>query len=176
MTADELRKVMPYTAGRADAFATPLTAAMSEFGIATARRRAAFLAQVAEESGELRYMRELASGLAYDPPSERATELGNIATGDGPLFKGGGLLMLTGRANYTKCGEALGINLIGQPTLIETPPVACRAAAWFWKTRDLNTLADADRFGEITRLINGGYNGLDARLRYWLDARKAEAL
>lgn len=163
---------MPYSAGRVFDFAGPLTAAMAEFEIVLPRRRAAFLAQVAHESGELRYTRELATGQAY----ERREDLGNNEPGDGPLYKGGGLLQITGRVNYAACGKALDVPLIGNPSLIETPPIAARSAAWFWKTKGLNALADVDRFGEITRLINGGFNGLDARLRYWLDARKLEGL
>lgn len=176
MTPDDLRKVMPFSAGRVDTFAQPLTDAMQEFQITTSRRRAAFLAQVAHESGELRYLRELASGQEYEPPSERAKGLGNTEPGDGPRYKGGGLIQITGRANYHACGVELGVPLEDQPTLIETPAVACRSAAWFWETRGLNALADADQFGEITRKINGGYNGLDQRIRYWLEARKVEGL
>jgi putative chitinase len=172
MTPDELRKLMPYSAGQAATYAQPLTAAMTEFEIVTARRRAAFLAQVAHESGELRYVREIASGQTY----EGRTDLGNVNPGDGPRYRGGGLLQRTGRANYIACGEAIGQPLEATPSLIESAPIASRAAAWYWRAKGLNALADADRFGEITRLINGGYNGLDARLRYWLEARKAERL
>ena len=145
---------------------------MSEFDSSTSRRRAAFLAQVAEESGELRYLRELGSGQAY----EGRVDLGNLEAGDGPRYKGGGLLQITGRTHYAQCGAALGAPLEATPTLIETPAIAARSAAWFWRMRGLNALADADRFGEITHEINGGYNGLDSRLRYWLEARKAEGL
>lgn len=172
MTPDELRQVMPYSAGQVNLFAQPLTDAMTEFAINTSRRRSAFLAQVAQESGELRWLRELSSGVQY----EGRSDLGNTQPGDGARFKGGGLLMITGRSNFTACGQALGVTLDAQPTLIETAPIAARSAAWFWNLKGLNTLADTDMFGEITHRINGGYNGLDARLRYWLAARKAEGL
>lgn len=172
MTADELRQVMPYSAGRVDAFVQPLTDAMAEFAINTTRRRAAFLAQVAHESGELRFLRELSDGKQY----EGRGDLGNDQPGDGPRYKGGGLLQITGRANYRAAGAELSVPLEANPTLIETPPVAARTAAWFWDLKGLNELADADKFGEITRRINGGYTGLDERLRYWLTARKAEGL
>lgn len=172
MSPDDLRRLMPYSIGRAATFAQPLTEAMKQFAIVTSRRRAAFLAQVAHESGELRYLRELASGQAY----EGREELGNTQPGDGPRYKGGGLLQITGRANFAACGKAINAPLEATPTVIETPEVASLSAAWFWQLRGLNALADADRFGEITRLINGGFAGLDARLRYWLEARKAEGL
>ena len=170
MTADELRAVMPYSAGKVAEFAQPLTDAMAEFNIATARRRAAFLAQVAHESGELRFLRELSSGVQY----EGRADLGNDQSGDGARYKGGGLLQITGRANYRAAAGALGVPLEANPSLIETAPIAARSAAWLWSSRGLNELADADKFGEITRRINGGYNGLDARLGYWLAARKVE--
>lgn len=172
MTLDQLRQIMPYSAGRAEAFLQPLIAAMAEFGINTARRRAAFLAQVAHESGELRYTRELADGLGY----EGRKDLGNTEPGDGPLFKGRGLLQVTGRANYEACGKALDLPLIVNPSLLEVPVGACRSAGWVWSTKGLNTLADDEAFGSITHRINGGYNGLDDRLRYWLRARKVENL
>lgn len=172
MTLDDLRQVMPYSAGRAEAFLQPLEAAMAEFAINTGRRRAAFLAQVAHESGELRYTRELGDGQGY----EGRADLGNTEPGDGPRFKGRGLIQITGRANYKACGQALGLDLVANPSLLEVPAGACRSAAWFWSLRKLNELADEEAFGTITHKINGGYNGLDDRLRYWLRARKVENL
>jgi len=172
MILDDLRKIMPYTAGHLDIFAQPLLEAMSEFEINTGRRRSAFIAQVAHESGELRYLREIGSGQAY----EGRADLGNTEPGDGPLYKGGGLLQITGRANYSACGTALDVPLVGNPSLIETPAIACRSAGWFWKTKGLNAAADLDYFGQITKTINGGFNGLDNRLQYWLRARKTEGL
>lgn len=182
MTPDDLRKIMPYSAGKVDLFAQPLNDAMAQFEINTARRRAAFIAQVAHESGELHWLRELASGAAYEPArpgapvNERAKELGNIYPGDGPKYRGGGLLQITGRTQYLACGKELGVDLVAQPDLVETPAIAAKSAAWFWSVRGLNELADTDHFGEITRRINGGYNGLDERLFYWLEARKVEGL
>lgn len=168
MTPDQLRKVMPYSAGRVDVFADPLMAAMGEFGITTARRQAAFIAQVAHESGELRYTREIADGSAY----EGRADLGNTHSGDGPTFKGRGLIQITGRANYEVCGKALGMSLLLNPGWLETPLGACRSAGWFWQTHALNGFADADKFGSITKAINGGYNHIDERLAYWIRARK----
>lgn len=168
MTPDQFRQVMPFNAGRADAFAQPLNAAMQEFGITTARRQAAFIAQIAKESGELRYTLEIGAGTEY----EGRSDLGNTEPGDGPRFKGRGLLQITGRANYDTCGKALGLTLLLTPSLLEVPIGASRSAAWFFQTRGLNELADADKFGAITHRINGGYNGLDDRLIYWLIARK----
>jgi putative chitinase len=172
MTLDQLRKVCPYNAGKAEVFFEPLGAAMQEFEITTARRQAAFIAQVAEETGEFRYMREIASGMEYEPDTALGKALGNIQTGDGPRFKGGGGLMLSGRANFTACGKALGIDLIANPSLIEVPIYAMRSAGWFWRLRKLNDFADLDHFGAITHAVNGSYITIDKRIPYWLEARK----
>lgn len=163
---------MPYSAGRLASFSQPLTDAMEEFGITTAKRQAAFIAQVAHESGELRYTLELADGKGY----EGRADLGNTEPGDGPRFKGRGLIQITGRANYEACGKALGLPLIINPSLLEVPAGACRSAAWYWQTHGLNGFAEADKFGSITKTINGGFNGLDARLLYWINARKVLGL
>ena len=85
--------------------------------------------------------------------------MGNTAPGDGWEYRGRGLIQITGRANYMACGEALGLDLIAHPELLEKPQHACMSAAWFWATNALNTLADAGKFDAITQRINGGQNG-----------------
>lgn len=171
-SSDNLRTVMPFSTGKADQFVDPLNKAMAEFGINSNIRQAAFIAQIAEESGELRHLLELADGSAY----EGRSDLGNTQPGDGPLFKGRGLLQITGRANYVACGTALGLDLVGSPSLLETPGPAARAAGWWWSKHGLNTLADLDHFGAITATINGSYKTIDQRIPYWLKARKVVGL
>lgn len=92
-----------------------------------------------------------------------AVNLGNTESGDGWKFRGRSLIQVTGRANYRKCGQAIGLNLEVHPELLERPENAARAAAWFWSTNGLNQLADNDNIVGITRKINGGTNGLDDR-------------
>ena len=168
ITVEQLRSIMPYAGARADTFAAPLNAAMDEFEINTPARQAAFLAQIAHESGSLKYVKELASGGAY----EGRTDLGNTEPGDGVFFKGRGLIQITGRSNYRDCGEALFLQLLEQPELLEQPVNACRSAGWFWKSRGLNDLADAGDFRQITRKINGGYNGYADRLAFYQRAQQ----
>lgn len=165
---EQLRAIMPYSVGRIPLFAQPLEEAMAEFEINTPKRRAHFLAQVAHESAELRYTAELADGRGY----EGRTDLGNTHPGDGPRYKGRGLIQVTGRSNYEACGKALNLSLIDTPTLLETPGPAARSAAWFWKTHGCNDLSDLDDFGSICHRINGGWNGVDQRFRYHIAARK----
>lgn len=169
MTPELLQKAMPYSGARAFTFAAPLTNAMAEFGIDTPQRQAAFLAQVSHESGSLRYTLELASGNAY----EGRADLGNVQAGDGVKFKGRGLIQITGSANYRSCGNALGIDLVGSPELMERPDIAARSAGWYWKAHNLNQYADKDAFGSLTKAINGGYNGLDERCAAWRAACRA---
>jgi putative chitinase len=168
MTPAELASMMPFGSNRATNFAVPLTDAMAEFEIDTPRRQAAFLAQLAHESGSLRYVKEIADGSAY----EGRKDLGNTSPGDGVKYRGRGLIQVTGKANYTACGLALGLDLLSSPELLETPENACRSAGWFWQWKKLNEHADADRFGALTRAINGGYNGLDDRISHWLRIRR----
>ncbi|AKJ03288.1 putative chitinase [Archangium gephyra] len=132
-----------------------LNAAMNEAEINTSLRRAAFLAQLAHESAQLRFFEELASGEAY----EGRRDLGNTQKGDGVRYKGRGPIQLTGRNNYRKAGLALGLDLEGFPQRAADPDVGFRVAGWFWKSNGLNPLADAGCFDAITRRINGGYNG-----------------
>jgi putative chitinase len=173
ISAIQLQAICSHAGSRIADFIRPLNDAMSRFSIVTPRRQAAFLAQCAHESVEFRFMRELASGDAYEPPSEKATDLGNTQPGDGRRFKGGGLIQITGRDNYQRCAAALGVDLVNHPEAIEEPDNACAASAWWWQTHGLNELADQNAFGTITHRINGGYNGLDQRLAYWLLALQA---
>lgn len=172
MTPETLRAVMPMSGNRADNYALPLTEAMQQYDIATPKQQAMFLAQVCHESGSLRYTLELASGSAY----EGRIDLGNVMPGDGVKYKGRGLIQLTGRTNYQLCGAALGVDLVNNQTLLEKPEYAAKSAAWFWKKSGLNLLADQDKFGAVTKIINGGFNGLDDRLMHWLRARKVFGL
>lgn len=158
-----LRKMMPNAGARLDAHIPYIIEAMDEGAITTPQRIAAFLAQVAHESGEYRYMEELASGEAY----EGRADLGNWLPGDGVKYKGRGPIQITGRSNYAACGAALGLHLIDSPELLALPQHGTRAAVWFWNGRNLSKLADVDWFKTITRIINGGYNGLSDRRTYW---------
>lgn len=170
ITGAQLAAAMPSAlAERVAAFVSPLNTAMDTFHIDTPNRRAGFLAQVCHESGSLRYTRELADGMAY----ELRADLGNTQPGDGPRYKGRGLLQVTGRANYHACAVALDMDLIAHPELLEVPDGAARSAGWFWSAKGLNQYVDSDRFGSLCKAVNGGYNGLDDRIQHWLRARRA---
>lgn len=155
---------------RAEKWADGLTAAMAGAQINNRLRMAAFLAQIGHESGTLVYVKEL-GGPAYFAKYDGRKDLGNTQPGDGAKFCGRGLIQVTGRSNYRACSQALfgDSRLLDQPELLEQPMWAAKSAAWYWSTRNLNALADADRFTELTRRINGGTNGLeDRKARYRL--------
>lgn len=169
ITGTQLQSIMPFAKARIPSFVAPLNGAMHEFHINSPIRQAAFIAQIAHESGELRYVEEIASGIAY----EYRKDLGNTQPGDGMKFKGRGLIQITGRNNYHECGKALGVDLITNPELLETNDLACRSAAWFWASRGLNDLADKGDYIRICRRINGGLNGYQERLAYHARAKMA---
>lgn len=162
---------MPHAGKRAEIFLAPLNAAMAEFSIDTPLAVAAFLAQLCHESGSLVYVKELASGQAY----EGRKDLGNTQVGDGVRFRGRGLIQITGRANYQRLSDELVIDCVSHPELLEIPINACRSAAWFWNSRHLSDLAEAgtdEAFRMITKKVNGGYNGLAERLDNYARAKK----
>jgi putative chitinase len=166
----ELRLIMPLIGARLDVFIGPLNDTLVTWDITTQLRIAAFLAQLAHESGEFRYMRELADGQAYDT-GPLAVRLGNTpeADGDGQKYKGRGPIQITGYDNYQRCSLALfgDERLLETPELLEVPQHGCMAAGWFWDEKKLNQLADQQEFRAITKKINGGYNGYADRERYY---------
>lgn len=206
ITRAQLLAVMPNAAAVVDRFLKPLSEAMSRYAIDTPARQAAFLAQLAHESAELRrtqenlsyswerlrkvfprYFRTDAEAQAYDRQPERIANRvyanrmlnGDEASGDGWRFRGRGPIQVTGRENYRKSGQALGINLESDPDRLLDAATGCLAAAWYWHSRGLNSLADADAeeaFREITRRINGGFIGLQERIHFWERARQALCL
>jgi putative chitinase len=151
-------------------FYLPLLPTMVAYEVNTPLRQSHFLAQVGHESGSFHYTEELASGAAY----EGRADLGNTQAGDGPRFKGRGLIQLTGRANYLAYGRDKGRNFTDgdNPAIIATDAsLAVDVAGWFWARNHLNALADQDDVMAITRRINGGLNGLADREDYLARAK-----
>ena len=147
LTTEQLQKIMPQLPAAKRATLFPfLTAAIGEFAIERPPRAAAFLAQLAHESGQFRFMEEIwgptAAQRRYEPPGKLATDLGNTETGDGKRFKGRGPIQITGRANYRRYGDLLGVDLIADPPRAALPEVAFRVAGLYWSKKGLNELAD----------------------------------
>ena len=131
---------------------------------------AQFLAQCKHESDDFQTMREYGDSKRftslYDITRNRskAVELGNIHPGDGARYHGRGFIQITGRNNYRAAERALGIHgLEAHPKLAELPGNAARIAVWYWKNRVkpyVDNFADTPK---VTKLVNGGYRGLQDR-------------
>ena len=159
ITAQQLLQILPNAGAKAAVFAPVLNTAMVRFQIVGAKRITAFIAQIGHESGQLVYVREIWGPTAAQLRYEGRADLGNKFAGDGSKYRGRGLIQITGRANYAACGEALGLDLINHPELLELPQHAAMSAAWFWKKNGLNDLADAGDNANIGSIINTGRRG-----------------
>lgn len=169
ITAHQLAKSFNCPIAKANQWVGHINNAMAKYDINTSLRCAHFLAQVGHESGRLMYVRELASGKAY----EGRIDLGNTTRGDGVKYKGRGLIQITGKANYQALSDSLGVDFVKVPQFLEIPEHAAMSAAWFWNSRKLNELADQDLLTKITKKVNGGRNGLEDR-RIILESAKQE--
>ncbi|HMN75080.1 MAG TPA: peptidoglycan-binding protein [Burkholderiaceae bacterium] len=165
--AQTLREVAPHFSGelfqRQDAIISAVGAVLAEtlasYSIDSRLRIAHFLGQTCHESAGFRTTEEFASGARY----EGRVDLGNNQPGDGPRYKGRGLLQLTGRANYRALGAILGVDLEHDPELAAEPVLSLKIACEYWKRRKINAACDRDDIVEVTRLVNGGTNGLEDR-------------
>lgn len=176
LTEAQLKQIMPNLSGQKLLLYLPhLNHAMLVHEVITPLRTAAFIAQLAHESGEFRWMEEIwgptAAQKRYEPPADLARRLGNTQPGDGKRFKGRGPIQITGRFNYKKYGDLLGIDLASEPALAAAPEHAFATAGLYWQSNGLNELADAQQFVTITRRINGGTNGLEDRQKYYERAK-----
>lgn len=186
------------TPARAAQWQEPLSTACARFQIDTQRRIAAFLSQVGVESAHLTAVVEnlnySAAGLLATFPSHfdafeaaqyarkpqkiaaraYAGRMGNgdEASGDGWVYRGRGLLQITGREGYAACGKSIGLDLIEHPELLEQPAHAAMSAAWYFAAHGCMTFADSGDIRSVTRLINGGLNGYPQRLALYGAAQK----
>lgn len=146
-----------------------LSGYLNKYDINTPLRIAHFLAQCAEESDGFKTLSEYATGGEY----EGRKDLGNIRPGDGVRYKGRGAIQVTGRDNYKRVGDALGIDLVNMPERAAEPAVGLLVSCEFWKEKDLNRLADQDNVVAVTHKVNGGENGLADRKVYLSRAKLA---
>jgi putative chitinase len=191
ISLDQLIAATSSSRSNAEKFLQAINDTCDRYSINTPARILCFLAQAGHESGGLFYTEELASGRAY----EGRKDLGNTQPGDGPRYKGRGLIQITGRANYAALSHDLGVDFVGNPTLLGgknapacTPDqlqYAALSAGWFWDKHNLNAHADkidisqsidADpnlqAFKDLTKRINGGYNGLQDRVARFKSGQK----
>jgi putative chitinase len=147
-------------------YLAPLNAAMTEFDITTGERPAMFLAQICEESENLRYTCEIwgptAQQRKYDDGGPLSISLGD-APGEGQKYAGHGFIEITGKRNHMACAAHFGIDPNYIVAWLQGSEGACRSAAWFWNTHGCNALADKFDIVGVTKIINGGLNGLQQR-------------
>lgn len=146
--------------------------ACNKYNINTPERVCAFIAQIAHESGNFVFVREIWGPTKAQLKYEGRADLGNTVAGDGKKYLGRGLIQITGRNNYTMLSRALGVDLVSNPKLLETERYAVESAAWFWGKNGLNNLADAGDFTGVTKRINGGLSGLSDRMDIWIRAKR----
>ncbi len=177
----------------ADKWIDALNQVCEKYEINTALRIAGFLSQCGHESGGFRYTVEnfnysaarllmvfphyfnadSAKNYEYKPEKIAnrvyANRMGNEdeASGDGWQYRGRGLIQLTGKDSYAAFSMAADNNSLVDPDLLEQPELAAMSAGWYWSTRKINSLADAQDVLGMTKRVNGGTNGLDDRqIRY----------
>ncbi len=95
---------------------------------------------------------------------------GDTASGDGWRFRGGGILQLTGRYNYTEFGKTVGMTAEEATDYVRTKQGAIESACWFWKTNNINKYCDNDDIVGMTKRINGGTIGLKDRKFHYAHA------
>lgn len=174
LTLDQLLRAMPELPREvAIAYLQPLNSAMTEFGIIEPLDIAHFLAQTGHETLDFRYLKEIWGPTESQKKYEGRKDLGNTEPGDGKKFRGRGAIQTTGRANYIRAAEKLGIDCVEHPELLEQPEHAFRTAGLYWKDHGLTELALADDIRAVTRKINGGYNGLPDREARLIRAKRA---
>jgi putative chitinase len=166
----------------------PLEDTFAKYDISTPQRQAAFLGQCQHESANFKVLQEnlnySAEGLMKTWPSRFPNKeiadqyarqpakiagkvyngrMGNTSEEEAAKFLGRGLIQLTGKENYERCGSGLGVDLVSNPDWLLDPQYATLSAGWFWNKHNLNALADAGDFETMTKRINGGLHGLDDR-------------
>ncbi len=146
-----------------------LNATLVRYNITTPQRIRHFISQCAHESGRGRYVKEIADGRRY----EFRKDLGNVNPGDGPKYKGAGFIQLTGKFNYQNMA-----NEIGDPRIMEGVDYVSKKYPWmsagfWWNKNNMNALIDSGAsVKQVTKKVNGGFNGLAERETYYARSSK----
>jgi putative chitinase len=183
MTNEQLAKL-----GIGPEWLEPLTETFEKYDISTTKRQACFIGQAMHESGGFKHLVENLNyseqGLMRTWPSRfpdidiaekfahnqekiankvYGGRMGNTEDGDGYAYRGRGIFQLTGKENYTNCGQGIGKDLLAHPEMLQEPLGASLSAGWYWNKRSLNQYADTMDIETMTKKINGGVIGLEDR-------------
>lgn len=187
VTVDHLKAIAGLTTKLMPGIVEWINTTCPLYQIDSAQEFAHFLAQACHETDHFKTTKEYASGKAY----EGRLDLGNKNPGDGVRYKGRGIFQTTGRNNYLQLGIKRNARdlFINNPQLLEQPEFAVWSACEYWDTRGLNDIAnhaDSDILKKkyrkriidvspvefISITINGGYNGMAERKKYYEIAKR----
>ena len=198
ITSAQIKSLFPQYKYPQD-LAEALSEQFEKYDINTVNRAAGFLAQCGHESNGFTVLKEnlnySADGLnkifkKYFPTVASATPYarnpekiankvyanrmlnGDEKSGDGYKFRGRGAIQLTGKENYTKYANSVGVTIDEAVADLETLDGAIESACWFWKTNGLNAICDADDIIKMTKRINGGTIGLEDRKKHYEHAKE----
>lgn len=193
LTVNQLKEMVPGIP-YVDHWVRALNQLLPDYEINTPKRVAAFVAQCAHESGGFRFLSEnlnykaeslmkvfpkyfhdMATAKAYEKQPAKiankiyASRMGNSdeASGDGFKYRGRGLIQLTGKTNYEWFAASIEVSPEEASAYLETFEGAAQSACWFWESNNLNKEADAGDIKLMTKKINGGYIGLDDRIKHY---------
>jgi len=200
ITREQLQQIIPRNP-YLDQWTNALNQLLPDYGIDTTQRVAAFLAQCAHESGNFVFLKENLNYRAaslrkifpkYFPNDQLAEQYASLPnkaeaianriyanrmgngpeeSGDGFRYCGRGLIQLTGRNNYEAFADSIESTPEEVSAYFETFEGAVQSACWFWETNNLNQFADTDDIRTMTRRINGGFIGLEDRIRHYEHAK-----
>lgn len=196
LTLQQLKQLLPKNP-YVEQWHHALSQLLPDYEINTPQRIAAFIAQCSHESAGFMFLKEnlnykaatlrkifpkyfptdeLAQRYASMPNKQEAiankvyaNRMGNgdEASGDGYRYCGRGLIQLTGKQNYSWFAASLGISVEEASEYLQTFEGAAQSACWFWETNNLNRFADAGDIKGLTKAINGGYIGLEDRIKHY---------
>tara|TARA_R110000772_G_scaffold54759_4_gene125039 strand:- start:168 stop:1028 length:861 start_codon:yes stop_codon:yes gene_type:complete len=194
-TARQVSEILDMKKDMAIEWHNAMTEILPKYDINTPERVAGFIAQTGHESNgyrvlteNLNYSAKALNGLFskyfaragrdandYHRQPEKIANViyagrmdnGDTNSGDGWKFRGGGILQLTGRYNYTQFGQSVGMSAEQATDYVRTPTGALESACWFWKTNDLNKYCDRNDIVKLSKRVNGGTIGLEDRVEHW---------
>ena len=181
LTRQQLIQIAPASEPYVDKYINYINGYAEAFHITTPLRMCHYLAQILHESACLKYTEEQGPTHYFDKydTGRLAKMLGNTPKkdGDGYKYRGRGLIQITGRANYSAYNNSKYCkgDVVNNPELLSKPLGAVKSSMWFFESHNLNKYADKDDLVKITKVINGGTNGLEQR-RAFLDKAKSVLL
>lgn len=166
VSPDTVATILQCSLGDAKTYLPGVLHALDDKGILDKPTLIAALATIRVETGGFRPIQEYGGSTYFTEMYEGREDLGNTQAGDGDRYHGRGFIQVTGRANYRKYGQQLGVNLEGSPDLALDPKISAQILASYFYDREIDLTAHAGDWQEVRRRVNGGHNGLDVFLAY----------